>query len=78
MSNKTSPSLPSLFLSQSLTDAWEDYTRALTRETFPCWDYIILTASNDHQAEGFRKQLTQRQVTGALPPRTALDRKSVV
>ena len=64
-------SLPSLFLSQSLQDAWEDYTRALTRETFPCWDYIILTASNDHQAEGFRKQLTQRQASGALPPRTA-------
>lgn len=71
MSNKTSPSLPSLFLSQSLQDAWEDYTRALTRETFPCWDYIILTASNDHQAEGFRKQLAQRQAAGALPPRTA-------
>ena len=69
--SKTSLSLPSLFLSQSLQDAWEDYTRALTRETFPCWDYIILTASNEHQAEGFRKQLTQRQATGALPPRTA-------
>lgn len=71
LNKKNKTSLPSLFLSQSLTDAWEDYTRALTRETFPCWDYIILTASNDHQAEGFRKQLTQRQATGALPPRTA-------
>ena len=27
---------------------------------FPVWDYIILTASNAHQAEGFEAQLKQR------------------
>ena len=66
----THPSLESLFLSQYLQDAWDDYLRSLTRETFPCWDYIVLTASDEHQAEGFRKQLKQRQVSGFLPGRT--------
>lgn len=68
--SKSFSSLPALFLSQSLTDAWDDYTRSLNNETFPCWDYVILTASNEHQAEGFRKQLNQRRVSGALPSRT--------
>ena len=66
----TNPTLESLFLSQYLQDAWDDYLRSLTRETFPCWDYIVLTASDEHQAEGFRKQLKQRQVSGFLPGRT--------
>lgn len=44
--------LTSLFLSQSYMDAWEDYKRALTRPGFACWDYVILTASNEQQAMG--------------------------
>ena len=36
-----------IFLSQSYKDIWDDYMRSLTRENFPCWDYIILTASNE-------------------------------
>lgn len=47
--------LTSLFLSQSYQDTWEDYTRALTSENFPVWDYIALTASDENQAEGYRK-----------------------
>lgn len=66
----TNPSLESLFLSQSLQDAWDDYIRSLTRESFPCWDHIVLTASNEHQAEGFRKQLEQRRLSGFVPERT--------
>ncbi len=64
------PSPQSLFLSQSLQDAWDDYIRSLNNETFICWDYVILTASNEHQAEGFRKQLDQRCTSGLLPERT--------
>lgn len=50
-----------LFLSQSYKDAYEDYKRALVKDNFAHWDYIILTASNEHQAEGFRAQLKKRK-----------------
>ena len=51
----------SLYLAQSYQDAWEDYRRSLRSPSFPFWDYIILTASNEHQAEGYRKQLKSRK-----------------
>lgn len=58
----------SLFLSQSYQDCWDDYNRSVKSKIFPNWDYIILTASNEHQAEGFRKQIEAR--SDFLPPRT--------
>lgn len=51
----------SLFLAQSYQDAWEDYQRSLRQPAFPVWDYVILTASDEHQAEGFRAQLEARK-----------------
>ncbi len=65
MKNQTS-----LFLSQSYKDAWDDYKRSLTRENFALWDYVIITASNDFQAEGFSAQIKARQDRGLLPSRT--------
>ena len=59
-------SLTALFHAQTYADAWSDYQRALVKPGFPVWDYIILTASNAHQAEGFEAQLKQR----AFPPHT--------
>lgn len=53
--------LTSLFLSQSYQDTWEDYNRSLSSENFPKWDYIILTASNENQAEGYRSQIESRK-----------------
>ena len=61
----------SLYLSQSYKDAWDDYKRSLTIPTFPVWDYIILTASNDHQAEAFKAQITAR--LSYLPSRTRFE-----
>lgn len=58
----------SLFLSQSYQDCWDDYNRSLKSPLYPCWDYIILTASNERQAEGFRKQIEER--SSMLPSRT--------
>ena len=58
--------LTSLFHAQTYTDAWSDYRRALVNPNFPVWDYIILTASNAHQTEGFEAQLKQR----SFPART--------
>lgn len=51
----------SLYLAQSYKDAWSDYQRSLVSSAFPVWDYIVLTASNSHQTEGFRKQLYARK-----------------
>ena len=65
MSTKTT-----LFLSQSYQDTWEDYQFSLNRENFACWDYIILTASNEQQAAGFRAQLAERAAAGCLPSST--------
>ena len=62
--------LTSLFLSQSYQDTWDDYTRSLTSERFLCWDYVILTASNEGQAVSFRMQIEERQKAGLLPKRT--------
>ena len=58
----------SLYLSQSYADAWSDYERSLRSETFPTWDAVILTASDAHQAEGFRAQIKDRR--SFLPSRT--------
>lgn len=58
----------SMFLSQAYRDCWDDYNRALKLENFPCWDYVILTASNEQQAEGFRRQIAERE--GFLPKAT--------
>ena len=53
--------LHSLFLSQAYQDCWDDYNRSLKLKNFPKWDYVILTASNEQQAEGFRRQIEDRQ-----------------
>ncbi len=53
-------SLTPLFLSQSYQDAWQEYQRSLNNSSYPVWDYIILTASNERQAENFNVQLKQR------------------
>ncbi|MDY3250808.1 MAG: L-fucokinase, partial [Candidatus Choladocola sp.] len=58
----------SLFLSQSYQDCWDDYNRSLKSATFPHWDYIVLTASNEQQADGFRQQIAER--SAFLPSRT--------
>lgn len=54
-------SILSLFLSQAYRDCWDDYNRSLKLKKFPRWDYVILTASNEQQAESFRKQIEERK-----------------
>lgn len=60
--------LTSLFLSQSYSDCWADYSRSIKSDSFPQWDYIVLTASNEQQAEGFRKMIEARK--SYLPRKT--------
>ena len=60
----------SLFMRQSYIDAWDDYQRSLYNPSFLCWDYVILTASNEDQAEIYRLQIEQRIQNGLLPEKT--------
>ncbi len=59
-----------LFLRQSYLDAWEDYRRALNKQSFTVWDAVILTASNEDQAEAFRAEIAFRLANDLLPKRT--------
>ena len=56
-----------LFLSQSYLDAWELYADSLEDENACLWDYIILTASNELQAEAFKKEIDCRLLKGVIP-----------
>ena len=61
-----------LFLRQSYLDGYEAYALSLTeskRKPQP-WDYIILTASNEAQAESYREQINYRLAEGKLPSST--------
>lgn len=58
----------SRYLSQFYEDAWEDYQRSIRSSSFPVWDYVILTASNEQQAKAFEMQLESRK--SFLPSRT--------
>ena len=62
--------MKNLFLRQSYLDSWEDYERSLRKKNFIKWDYIILTASNDAQAEAYRAQIDERLAKGLLPAET--------
>ncbi len=53
-----------LFLSQSYMDSWEEYEKWLERGK--SWDYIVLTASNEAQAAGYRQEIELRKINGYL------------
>lgn len=62
--------LKNLFLRQSYLDAWEDYNRSIKKKNFIKWDYIVLTASNEIQAEAYKAQLNRRLQLGQMPRET--------
>lgn len=62
--------MKNLFLRQSYVDAWADYQRSIRKVSFAQWDYIVLTASNEEQANAFRSQIAYREQKKVLPCRT--------
>lgn len=58
-------SLNNLFLRQSYMDSWQEYQSWL--EKGAAWDYLILTASNEAQASGYREEIADRVRQGYLP-----------
>lgn len=61
MSHKT------LFLQQSYEDCTRQYMELLEKQKMPLWDYVILTASNESQAQSYRMQIQYRLNHGMLP-----------
>jgi len=59
--------LAQLFLQQSSADAWEEYRLTLAGLRPVVWDFIILTAASEEQAEFYRRHLAERQQNGYLP-----------
>ena len=62
-----SQKINNLFLSQSYIDSWDEYKNSLEKEKQIKWDYIILTASNEEQAQTYRMQIDERIKEGFLP-----------
>ncbi len=62
MNNNSHSNLTALFLQQSLYDSQDDYDRTLNGAAIPQFDAIVITASNEHQAQIFRKQLAARKL----------------
>lgn len=62
--------LKRLFLKENYLDAWHDYDRSLRKNSFVCWDYVVLTASNEAQAQGYSEQINYRIANGLLSKRT--------
>ena len=62
--------MKNLFLKQSYCDDWEEYQRSLRKDSFPKWDYVVLTASNEEQAEAYRQQIRYRIDNFMLPKKT--------
>lgn len=62
MNNNSNSNLTALFLQQSLYDSQDDYDRTLNGAAIPHFDAIVITASNEHQAQTFRKQLAARKL----------------
>ncbi len=58
-----------LFEQQSYEDALANYQNILKSDS-RTWDYVILTASNEAQARGYREQLEARKKAGQIPART--------
>lgn len=61
----------SLFLQQSYRDAYLSYESVLEcKSSAVAWDAVILTASNEAQAEAYRVQIDLRLAKGQLPANT--------
>ncbi len=59
-----------MFLKESYEDLWAEYEKSLKSKTMIKWDYVILTASNENQAQAFKKQIDFRLSQQKLPSST--------
>ena len=55
------------FLRQAHRNNWEQYLASLKPGAVQDWDICVLTASDERQAEMYRRQLDSRREAGLLP-----------
>lgn len=67
MTMKEGLSAQERFLAQNVKDAWRDFEHSLESAGAQTWDWVVVTASNERQAEGYRRQLDARLEEGRLP-----------
>ena len=70
MQKFTNSQLQHLFLQQSCLDAWSEYERQIKNSRAIIWDYIVLTASNEEQANIYRSEIEYRLRLKQVPTRT--------
>lgn len=70
MQTYTNNQLQHLFLQQSCLDAWSEYERQIKNRRAIIWDYIVLTASNEEQANIYRSEIEYRLRLKQIPART--------
>ena len=63
-------SYQTLFLQQSYRDCTKQYEEILHNPNLPLWDYVVLTASNEAQAQAYRAQISYRLKHQMLPEKT--------
>ena len=66
----SSTQLTALFLQATINDSLMDYQRSMANTSFPHWDSIIITASNNSQALGYERQIEYRKRLGLIPTST--------
>jgi fucokinase len=58
------------FLAQSYADTWDNYLYVRDNPSVHTWDYVIITASDQHQADSYEMQIKHRLENGFLPTNT--------
>ncbi|MBN1580628.1 MAG: hypothetical protein JXA89_07980 [Anaerolineae bacterium] len=61
------------FLRQAYRNNWQRYLTLLESASAGGWDVCVLTASNERQAEMYRRQLALRSEAGLLPRHTVFE-----
>lgn len=56
-----------IFLTQSYETAWQEYDYVLNSERAIRWDWVVITASNEKQAQAYREQIDYRLENQYLP-----------
>ncbi len=59
-----------LFLAQSYQDCWDEFEFVRHNRKAVRWDWFVITASNETQAEAYRRQIEERRLRGFLPEGT--------
>lgn len=55
------------FMNETIKDVWDYYLKLLTDDKLECWDWVILTASNEEQSKIYQKEIDFRLKLKKIP-----------